>query len=54
LFRGSLDKSLRITVFDASGAIAGTDADDVCLDCSTDIEFADGFELLLPDPVIID
>lgn len=42
------------TVSAANGTIAGSDADDVYVNCSTDIEFADGFERLLPAPVVID
>lgn len=38
----------------ASGTIAGSDVENIDVSCSTDIEFADGFELLFSDPVVID
>lgn len=42
------------TIIGASGTIAGSDVENIDVACSTDIEFADGFELLLPNPVVID
>jgi hypothetical protein len=37
-----------------SGSIDGADVENVDVSCTTDIEFADGFETLLPEPVEVE